>query len=72
MTDKTIKQHIDDDLKELNDPLISSQRRRHVEEELECLERYHSRHPEDEKDPSALELYCDDNPDALECRMYDT
>lgn len=66
-----IKQHIEKDRKILDDPLASSQARRHVEEELESLERYHARHPEDDHDPSPLELFCDDNPSALECRVYD-
>ena len=68
---ENIQQHIERDKKILDDPLVSSQSRRHVEEELESLERYHARHPEDEHDPSALELYCDDNPDAIECKVFD-
>ena len=66
-----IKDHIQKDRDELVDPMISSQRRRHVEEELESLEKYQSNHPEDEHDPTALELYCDENPNALECKVYD-
>lgn len=66
-----IDEHIEKDRKILDDPLISSQARRHVEEELESLERYQERHPEDSHDPTPLELYCDENPNALECRMYD-
>jgi hypothetical protein len=66
-----IKDHIKKDLDELNDPMISSQRRRHVEEELESLEKYHNNHPEDEHDPTPLELFCDQNPDALECKVFD-
>ncbi len=68
---KSIKDHIKKDIDELIDPTISSQRRRHVEEELESLKQYHANHPEDEHDPTALELYCDQNPDALECKVYD-
>ena len=66
-----IHQHISKDKKILDDPLSSSQARRHVEEELKSLERYHSRHPEDDHDPTPLEIYCDENPDALECRIYE-
>lgn len=51
--------------------MASSQSRRHAEEELEALERYHQAHPNDDHDPSPLELYCNDNPEALECRIYD-
>ena len=68
---ENIQKHIEHDKKILDDPLVSSQSRRHVEEELESLERYHARHPEDEHDPSPLELYCDDNPEAIECKVFD-
>lgn len=71
MTDKTIEDHIENDRKILDDPLVSSQSRRHVEEELEQLERYKTRHPEDHRDPTPLELYCDDNPEASECKIFD-
>lgn len=69
--DRTINQHIDDDRKELDSSNISSQRRRHLEDELVSLEKYHANHPEDKHDPTALELYCDEHPDASECRMYE-
>lgn len=68
---ENIKKHIELDRKILEDPMSSSQSRRHAEEELESLERWAERHPDDDHDPSALELYCDDNPDALECKVYD-
>jgi len=69
MTD--IRQHIDNNKKLIEDPTISSQMRRHTEEELLALEAYQERHPEDCYDPTPLELYCDSHPDALECRVYD-
>jgi hypothetical protein len=72
MTDKTIKQHINKDKQILDNPQTSPQARRHFEDELESLEKYHDKHPEDEHDPSPLELYCDENPNAVECRVYDT
>jgi hypothetical protein len=68
---KTIDQHITDDLIELDNPIVNSQRRRHLEDEVEQLERYKNNHPTDDHDPSPLELYCDENPEALECRIYD-
>jgi len=68
---ENIEQHINKDKEELSDPTISSQRRRHIEDELEQLEAYHERHPEDDHDPSSLELYCDANPSAPECLVYD-
>lgn len=71
MTDKTITDHINKDKKILDDPTISSQSRRHLESELESLQRYHERHPNDTHDPTALELFCDEHPDASECRIYE-
>ena len=68
---ENIQKHIEHDKKILDDPMASSQARRHVEEELEALERYREIHPEDDHDPTGLELFCNDNPNALECRMYD-
>jgi hypothetical protein len=67
----TIKDHIKKDQDELNNPMISSQRRRHIEDELDSLENYYNNHPEDDHDPTTLELFCDTNPNALECRVYD-
>lgn len=69
--DRTIKQHIDDDIKELDNKNISGQRRRHLESELNSLEKYQENHPNEEYDPTPLELYCNENPDALECRVYE-
>ena len=68
---ESIDQHIQKDKDELSDPQISSQRRRHIEGELEQLEAYKQRHPEDQHDPTSLELYCDANPEAPECLVYD-
>jgi hypothetical protein len=70
MTNKTIQQHIDDDRNELDNLNLNGQRRRHLEGELESLEKYRETHPEDDHDPTPLELYCNDNPNALECRIY--
>ena len=66
-----INQHIQKDEDLLNDPTISSQARRHTEEELEALIAYKTNHPEDLHDPTPLELYCDSNPNARECRVYE-
>lgn len=68
---RTIDQHINQDLQELDDPFTNGNRRRHLEDELDQLERYKTSHPEDDHDPTGLELYCNDNPNALECRVYD-
>jgi len=68
---ENIEKHIEADKAELSNPTISSQRRRHIEDELEQLEAYAERHPEDDHDPTPLELYCDANPDAPECKIYE-
>lgn len=68
---ENIHKHIEYDKQIVDDAMASSQSRRHAEEELEALERWAQRHPEDLRDPSAFELYCDDNPNALECKIYD-
>jgi len=68
---ENIDKHIQRDEDLLSDPMISPQSRRHTEEELEALKAYKKNHPNDDHDPTALELYCDSNPHALECRVYD-
>jgi hypothetical protein len=68
---KSIDQHIEKDENILNDPTVSPQSRRHTEEELELLKRYKENHPDSSYDPTSLELYCDSNPNAPACRVYD-
>ena len=68
---ENIEAHIEADKNELADPQLSPQRRRHIEGELEELQAYAERHPEDHHDPTPLELYCDNNPSALECKVFD-
>ena len=68
---ESIEKHIEADKEELSNPQLSPQRRRHIEGELAELEAYAKRHPEEHHDPTSLELYCDANPSALECKVYD-
>jgi hypothetical protein len=68
---ENIEAHIQKDKEILDDPTISPQMRRHTEQELADLEAYAERHPEDDRDPTSLELFCDSNPEALECRVYE-
>ena len=68
---ENIDVHIQQDKKILDDPQTSPQARRHTEEELSALEAYKQHHPGDDHDPTALELYCDANPAALGCRVYE-
>ena len=58
-------------IKELDDDNITKQRRRYLETYMEELNKYIDNNPEKTKVPSPLELYCDLNPDAPECRKYD-
>lgn len=69
--DRTLQQHINDDKNELDNPNTSSQRRRHLECELDALKQYKNHHPDQDYDPTPLELFCDVNPNALECRIYE-
>lgn len=68
---KSIKTHIEEIKKELDDPNTNRQRSRHLKGELDSLENYEKDHPNDDHDPTSLELYCYENPDALECRIYE-
>lgn len=71
MTKRTLQQHINDNIDEINCGCLSSQRRRHIESELNSLEKYQANHPDTDHDPSSLELFCDENPEADECRIYE-
>lgn len=73
---ESIEKHIEKDKKILEDPTTSPQARRHIEEELHELEVYAKNHKEeidagDHHDPSPLELFCEMEPDADECRIYE-
>jgi hypothetical protein len=68
---RTLQQHIQDDQNELENGVISPQRKRHLQDELDGLKKYQQNHPEEIKDPSPLELFCDLNPDQPECRIYE-
>lgn len=71
MLDRSIQQHINDDKDLLDDPTLSPQMRRHTEDELHHLELYQASHPDEDHDPTAFEMYCDENPEADECRIYE-
>lgn len=68
---ENIDKHIQSDIDELNNPNISAQRRRHLQAELGDLAQWKQGHPNDEHDPTAFEMYCDQNPESDECRIYD-
>ena len=72
----SVEKHIEVDKKILEDPTTSPQQRRHVQNELEELQIYAHNHRKeiadgDHHDPTALELFCEMEPDADECRIYE-
>jgi hypothetical protein len=73
---ENIEAHIAKDKEILQNPMTSPQQRRHIEEELHELEVYVENHKEeieagDHHDPTALELYCEVEPGAPECKIFD-
>jgi|TARA_A200000113_G_scaffold226004_1_gene249394 hypothetical protein len=73
---ESVEKHIEQDKKILENPTTSPQQRRHIEGELEELELYVKNHKKDieagdHHDPTALELFCEVEPDADECRVYE-
>jgi hypothetical protein len=69
--DNTLNNHIETNRNQIDDPSTSSQRRRFLEGELDSLLKYKEHHPEKVENPSPLELFCDENPEAPECRIYE-
>ena len=72
----SVEKHIEVDKKILEDPTTNPQQRRHIEGELHDLEDWVEHHKEeieagDHHDPSPLELYCDQEPGAPECKIHD-
>ncbi len=73
---ESIEKHIKVDEEILANPTTSPQQRRHIEGELEELNVYADNHKKeiaagDHHDPTALELYCEMEPEADECRVYE-
>ena len=73
---ENIEAHIAKDKEILDNPMTSSNQRRHIEGELHELEVYVENHKEeieagDHHDPSPLELFCETEPSALECKVFD-
>ena len=73
---ESIEKHIKVDEEILVNPTTSPQQRRHIEGELEELNVYAENHKKeiaagDHHDPTALELYCEMEPEADECRVYE-
>ena len=69
----TIDEHIAKDKTEIEAAKAAGDQPkvRHLRDEVKDLEEYKSHHPGELKDPSPLEVFCDLNPDAPECLVYD-
>lgn len=67
----SLETFIKDIIEELNNCSINKQRKRYLEGHLEELLLYQKNHPDETDMPSPFQLYCDINPNALECRIYD-
>ena len=73
---KDIETHIAKDKEILDNPMTSPNQRRHVQEELHELEVYAENHKKeieagDHHDPTPLELFCEVEPSAPECKVHD-
>ena len=73
---ENIETHIAKDKEILDNPMTSPNQRRHIEGELHELEIYAENHKEeieagDHHDPTPLELFCEVEPSALECKVFD-
>lgn len=70
---KTIDEHIEKDREDIEAAKAEGNlgKVRHLEEELKSLEEFKAHHPEDNHDPTPLEVFCDLNPEAPECKVYD-
>ncbi|TGG91174.1 MAG: hypothetical protein ERJ67_08480 [Aphanocapsa feldmannii 277cV] len=69
----TIDEHINKDQFEIEKAKAEGNTKAvaHFEGELASLKEYKEHHPDDSHDPTPLEVYCDANPDADECRLYE-
>ena len=70
---KSIDEHIQKDQSEIEAAKAAGDdaKVRHLTDELKSLEEYKEHHPGDSHAPPSLELHCEANPDADECRVYD-
>jgi hypothetical protein len=50
---------------------INKQRKRYLESYLTELVSYSEKHPEITEVPSSLAIFCDVNPNAKECKIFD-
>ena len=70
---ESIDEHIQKDQSEIEAAKAAGDEAkvRHFTDELKSLEEDKKEHPGDSHDPTSLELHCEANRDADECRVYD-
>ena len=68
---QTLGQYIKEIESELARPEISSQRRRYLEDHYSEISLYFMTHSTDSEVPTSLELFCSQNPESEECRIFD-
>lgn len=66
-----LQELINEICEELEGSFTNVQRRRYLRSYLEELLEYQKNNPEKTEIPNPLQLFCNLNPEALECRMYD-
>jgi hypothetical protein len=66
-----LQKFINNICEELENASSNEQRKRYLQAHLEELLVYQKNHPDAIEIPNSLELFCDLNPDAQECRIYD-
>ena len=66
-----LQQTINDLCEELESPSINKQRKRYLEDYLFDLLEYQKKNPTEIDCPTNFELFCNLNPDAPECRIFD-
>jgi len=66
-----LQELINDICEELENFSSNKQRKRYLNAYLEELLEYQKHHPDADTIPNSLELFCDLNPNAQECRIYD-
>ena len=66
-----LQELIDDICEELEGSFTNEKRRRYLRSYLKELLEYQKNNPEKIEIPNSLQLFCNLNPEALECRKYD-
>lgn len=66
-----LQELINEVCQELNTSEINKQRKRYLEGYLQELLEYQKHNPNAQEIPTVLQLFCDLNPEAPECKIYD-